>query len=1073
MRGRSMLVLRRALSEPLLVLAAAVSVLLATTVLVALTTYATSVVDAGVRRALAEAPPSRVSSQVTASVEGPSLPSVDAEVRRAATAAHPGARLEISLTARSESYAAPGQQRLERPELVRFGFRDDLQRHARLVSGRWAAPVTSRGDRLEVTVSEGAARALGVRPGSELTMERRTGEVTTAATVVGVYTLTRPGDPRWADDALMRTGEERGDFTTFGPLMVPRETFQAQFAEKTPASWTITPDLSSIGLDRLRSLSDAASGLEGSIRRMPDCSSCGFESELPEMLAQLERATLVSRSTMLVPVLQLLLLAGYALLLTARLLTDHRRMEVALMRSRGAGTSHIVRWAFAESLLLAAPSVVLAPLLAPPLLDAVSAVSGGVRVENRVDGVSFALAAGAALICGTLLALPALAGSRRTYSEEQAARGRGERRGLVQRAGADLALLVIAGIALWQLRTYGGPVTETAGGLGVDPLIVTGPALALLCGGLLALRLVPWVGRAAERMTSRRPGLPAVLGAWQVSRRPLRYSGPVLLLVMAIAIGLVSVATTATWHRSQADQADHQAGADLRVTVPPGTDRVGILGRSSLYASLPGVTAVSPLHRGDLPPEGDGDRTTLLAADAAVLDQVLRLRPDLSDRPLRELVRPLAAERPRFPVVPLPGRPERLEADLRLSAPADATVSALVMDGQGVNHRVPLPVPEPDDRVHRVSVDLARLAGPAGRVAYPLALRGFVVDAAPERRTRLSIGLPGADGGTLRLPDGSRWTFGRLGMGGGTVSDGGLITLDLPAAEGRAYRGATVLLAGRDTRDTDVFPASDAQAPTVPGVVTAELAAGQRLGVGGVLPLDAPGIELRVRIAGIVESMPAVPAGRGAVLIDLPTLQLLDLRAGDAPHDPGEWLAAARDGGTAAAAALAGHPEWAESVTTRDAVRAHLRDDPLTGGLKGALALGFAAALAFAALGFLVNAAVSARERAGEFAVLRAMGVSFRQVFGLLAVEQAFVAGLSIFGGVALAIVITLVVVPYIVLTGQATVVSPPVLTELPPLAAAALLLGVLALLTLIVAGLARSLRRRGLGDALRMGDDR
>ncbi|NEA28457.1 hypothetical protein, partial [Actinomadura bangladeshensis] len=61
---------------------------------------------------------------------------------------------------------------------------------------------------------------------------------------------------------------------------------------------------------------------------------------------------------------------------------------------------------------------------------------------------------------------------------------------------------------------------------GVDPLIVSGPALALLAGGVLLLRIVPGVSRVAERVATRGRGLVPVLGTRQVGRRQLRYAGP-------------------------------------------------------------------------------------------------------------------------------------------------------------------------------------------------------------------------------------------------------------------------------------------------------------------------------------------------------------------------------------------------------------------------------------------------------------------------------------------------------------------------------------------------------------------
>src|SRR5690606_14001963 len=262
---------------------------------------------------------------------------------------------------------------------------------------------------------------------------------------------------------------------------------------------------------------------------------------------------------------------------------------------------------------------------AAPLLRLVSSLpwieASGLRPDPSPDATAYAVSAAVALGCAVLLALPAVRGARRTYMEERTARGRGDRRGRLQRAGADIALLAVAALAIWQLRQYGGPVTATSGGgLGIDPLIVTGPALALLCGGMIGLRLVSPVSRLAERFTDRRRGLAPALGAWQVSRRPLRYSGPALLLTMAVTIGVVSLSTAATWRGSQTDQAAHRAGADLRVAGALDAPELCSLGRGTMYAALPCVTAISPAYNARA--EFGGEDSTLLALNADRLGEL-------------------------------------------------------------------------------------------------------------------------------------------------------------------------------------------------------------------------------------------------------------------------------------------------------------------------------------------------------------------------------------------------------------------------------------------------------------------
>ncbi|MBO3751281.1 ABC transporter permease [Streptosporangiaceae bacterium NEAU-GS5] len=1044
MRGRTPLVLRRALSEPLLLAASLGSILLATTTLVALTMYAVTVAEVGVRRAMETAPIAITAATVTSPVTADTLQNVDTAVRTHVKQAYQGLPATVLRTIRSDSYAMPGQQKRERPDLTKFATYEKLENRTRLTAGAWPRP----GEPVQVALTEAAARAMNLHLGDAFTVVGRLTHKPVQATVSGLFELPDPYSDQWRGDELLLRGLETRDYTTYGPLVVNPQTFEERFATNVSAAWQAVPDLRGLPRDRLRSFADSVSTLGD--RLHGDCSTCTSFTRLPDMLGQLDQAALVARSTMLVPVLQLLLLAAYALTLTARLLADHRRMEVALLRSRGAGGPRLALLAGGEALLVAVPSAIVAPLLAPWLLRGINTIpwiqAAGVRLDPAPDGTAYLVSCLVALACAVLLALPALRGARRTYIEEQAARGRGDRQGLIQRMGADLALLAVAALAIWQLGHYGGPVTATAaGGLGVDPLIVTGPALALLCGGMLGLRLVPLVSGLAERVLGRRRSLAPALGAWQVSRRPLRYAGPALLLTMAIAIGVVSMATAATWRASQEDQARHQAGADLRVGGPLDSPELGVLGRGARLAALPGVTRVAPVVRANT--DLAGADATLLAADADRLDGLLLLRRDLAPDSVAVLARKLAAARPSGRPMPVPGTPRTLTWQVSLT-PVEGAVrlSAIVRDALGASREFVIGPLVADGRTHAYTTDIAALAGRSGKVAYPLAVQAMLFD------------MPNPAPFTLRVGGLESWTA-KPDRAHPVELNGSTVTFSDDKSE-------------QDMRLALLPPGSGADHP-LPVIITADLAKRADLKVGSAVDVSLGGVPTPIVPVAILPAMPGTTAGEPAVLTDLVTLTARDLASGRPPRTVTEWWLATRGGDTAPAAAeLARHREWDQTVVDRAALTRQLRDDPLAGGLQGALVLGFLAALVFALLGFLVNAAVAARERTAEFALLRALGVSHRQVFGLLAVEQAFIVALSLAAGTALAVTVAVLVVPHIVLTGQATAVTPGVLLDIPWGATAALLVGVGVALFAIVAGLARQLRRQGLGRALRIGED-
>uniref|UniRef100_UPI003C7C52CB FtsX-like permease family protein n=1 Tax=Streptomyces sp. rh45 TaxID=3028726 RepID=UPI003C7C52CB len=115
-------------------------------------------------------------------------------------------------------------------------------------------------------------------------------------------------------------------------------------------------------------------------------------------------------------------------------------------------------------------------------------------------------------------------------------------------------------------------------------------------------------------------------------------------------------------------------------------------------------------------------------------------------------------------------------------------------------------------------------------------------------------------------------------------------------------------------------------------------------------------------------------------------------------------------------------------------------------------------AAALAAVGFAVGLVGAQRERAAEFAVLRALGAPRRRLARMTAAEQGVLIALALLIGLALGAVLTRAVVPLVVLTGQAARPVPDVLVMLPAGQVAVLLASVAALPLLIVAVL--TLRR-------------
>ena len=149
-------------------------------------------------------------------------------------------------------------------------------------------------------------------------------------------------------------------------------------------------------------------------------------TELDAILSGAERSLLVSRTGVLLLIVQLAILAAYAIVLTAGLLADHRRLDTALLRSRGAGPLEIVSMALVEALFLAVPAALLAPFLAATALRLFNVAgplaTAQVGLEPQLTVTAFAVAAGAALSAALLMVVPAFLAARTFAQEEGGAR---------------------------------------------------------------------------------------------------------------------------------------------------------------------------------------------------------------------------------------------------------------------------------------------------------------------------------------------------------------------------------------------------------------------------------------------------------------------------------------------------------------------------------------------------------------------------------------------------------------------------------------------------------------------------
>jgi hypothetical protein len=571
-----------------------VTAILAATLLAGLASFSATVTGYAVRETLATSPATGI--LITSSAG--SAAAAAGDTRRVAAVLHralPSGPLTIDSSLGTDYLNVPAAiaGRHAQTHVVSL---QDPGRHATLLAGAWPAKAApdGAGTALPVAVPAATAARLRLRPGSLFLLRVAATGKGIPVKVTGIFRRSRGAAGFWAlDPAGSALPRRVGGFTVYPSLVASQAGLAGHGIPVSTASWAVGLDTGRIGTGNLTAL---AASLQ------PDLNGLGgaaglrnvvVTTGLPALLTGLEQAVVVARSQLAVGMLILLVIAGATLALAVSLLSSQREAEAALLRARGASRRQLIRTGVGEALLLVAPAAVLGPILgglALPLLSRRGPLAHGaspgpagpapagagpaapahaLHLNVAFPAIAWVAGAAVAAACALVIVRTWLSAAQSPV-RTQARRGRRPAIAAAARSGLDLALVALAVLAGWQLAHYNAPVTAGVdGSIGVDPILVTAPVLALAAAAVLMLRLLPAVARIGDRAAVRGRDLTAAVAAWQISRRPVRQAGPVLLAVLAVATSVIAIAEWSTWQRSVQDQASFSTGASLRVNLPP------------------------------------------------------------------------------------------------------------------------------------------------------------------------------------------------------------------------------------------------------------------------------------------------------------------------------------------------------------------------------------------------------------------------------------------------------------------------------------------------------------------------
>ncbi|RPJ57535.1 MAG: ABC transporter permease, partial [Dehalococcoidia bacterium] len=635
------------------------------------------------------------------------------------------------------------------------------------------------------------------------------------------------------------------------------------------------------------------------------------------------------------------------------------------------------------------------------------------------------------------LLIPAIQSARHSvvYQKQHAARP--PQAPFWQRYYLDIACLILGGALYWEVNTHGSFITRgISGKLGVDPIPLITPMLFIIAAAIILLRFFPLLISLSAKLSGYITSAPVVLSLRMMSRNPIHYGRLVLLLMMAASVGVFSASFLGTLTRSNQEQAMYASGSDIRVEGLRQSDNT-----SQLTAEIPGIQQAGFVYRGTATVGTlmDSVDANTLFVDPATFDEVAWYRDDFSNSSLPQLMDILATDTPAMQGIQLPDGTESVGMWMHTSEPEiKVIVYFRIKDGQGNYREYELGRPSVGkwQYFEKKLTDNSSGALPPS----PVTLDSIYVQTSASNAVNFQVvffddlQVKGHSlAGPVLLEDYENiddWTTISENSGswiniGNTISATNFRVSQDDVYSGKASGWLTVSVR-RGSGNTTMFANLDTRPLTV--VASRSFLKNAGVSAGDSIVLRLPGQYVPIVIKDVVDYFPTMdPDQKGFLIANINrTTSIMNLMGSYRAYPNEVWLTADSGQRQAVVDQL---KELFKSRVVYDmnANIAKTEADPLVaGGWSGILLIAFGGVVLVSALGFIVYAYLLARGRQLEFAVLRTLGFSMRDIVALVGMEQLIVIGFGIGIGTFLGTRLSSIMTPFLQLTAQGARVIPP-----------------------------------------------
>ncbi len=879
-----------------------------------------------------------------------------------------------------------------------------LEDHAQLIQGRW--PQRAAGV-VEVAIDVDGASSLDLPTEKEFRVYQALGSSETASLVVRVVGVFQPlatQDQYWQLGTVGRVSSTERSWT-YLPLYASEDALlDRSLAEVLPGlitdfTWLFpleTRELNAGGADRLRV---TLTGITNEVRA--NLPNSAWRTDLDDVLDRYASLLLLARVPLFLVVFLAVGVLLYYMFLIAGLIGRIRVAEVALLRSRGASIPQVGIVILVEALLMAIPAVIIGPFFALALVAITGrvfpAISGGqALVSVGLSPPVFVLGSVGAMVMAVVFTVTILRMANKGMVVFRSSSARPPETPFLYRYYLDVALLALIGVIWWQLTSRASFFVRPVSGdtAEIDLTLFLGPVLGSVAMGLVLLRLLPFALKVFARLVEPIGPPWLVHSLHRVSRDPVPSGSLIVLLALATSLGVLGSAVIATLERSQREQALYQAGADVRIHYRLEDRLVGEQSLASSLVALPEVAAATDVlrMRSRVATEAFGREVDLLIVDSDAFPDVAWTRPDFAQKSLAGALGLINPDTPTTDGIPIPADATALGIWVQPGQSSfNVALLARLVDSRGTFFDTALGrVPDRGWQYLEASLPLVR---PQSRtytqriLVPPFTLHTLWIGSSRGGGAVFLDSLQAiAPGGNVPLEsfqDVNGWH---------TLEDysvPGTYSLDVSEAVARTGGRSAVFTWGDGGIGRPGIRAGSPELP-LPALVSPSFLREANVQVGDVLSASVGTTFVPMKVAGVAEFFPTLnPRETPFIVTDMTaTLRFVSLRnTRPLAADTEVWIRSnGEDLSVDSTQPVLEDMDGTilESYTASEMVAESTGNPLLTAGWSGLLALSFIAVVMASSSGLILYTYIDARERLGEFAILRTLGFTKFQVNGVV-----------------------------------------------------------------------------------------